>query len=172
LLINDALPGESIAFSLNDFEGGFILDGTLVQSGLNNPQTVTVAEVNAAGAPIVHTFSADWITFSNLLVPTSATIAFAEGAACCSDILTFTYSLGPFIGHLVGTFESDADPGLLPLPAGATVVSEATPFVFNNGNISASATSDPAEVPEPATLVLLGTALLGLGFLRRRRDAM
>jgi hypothetical protein len=35
LLINDALSGESIAFSLNDFEGGFFLDGTLVQQGTN-----------------------------------------------------------------------------------------------------------------------------------------
>src|SRR5437879_1242455 len=74
LSINDALPSESIAFSLNDFEGGFFLDGTEVQLGLNNPVTVTVAEVNAAGAPIIHTFSADWITAG--LVPGSGVIAF------------------------------------------------------------------------------------------------
>jgi len=170
VVINDALLSENIIFGLNDFEGGFFLDGTQVQIGLNNPVSVTVPEVNAAGAPITHTFSADWITFS--LVPTSGVIAFAEAginpALGVSDILTFTYSAGPFGGHLTGTFTSDVDPGLLALPAGATVVSEATPFVFNNGNITASAASD-INVPEPATLALVGLGLASLGFSRRRK---
>jgi len=169
LFIDDTLPSENIAFSLNDFEGGFILDGTLVQQGLNNPVTVTVSEISAAGAPIIHTFSADWITGG--LTPASGVIAFAEATACCSDILTFTYSAGTFGGHLVGTFESDTDGSLLTLPAGATVVSEGTPFVFNNGNISASAKSD-VDVPEPSALAILATALLGFGVIRRRRKEM
>ena len=118
----------------------------------------------------MHVFSADWITGG--LVPASAVIAFAEDgispALGVSDILTFTYSAGPLGGHLVGSFVSDLET-LLPLPAGATVVAEGTPFVLNNGNITASAISD---IPEPATLVLLGTALLGFGLHRRRRQAM
>lgn len=161
--INDAGTEPNVVFSVNDFEGGFVLDGTTIQSGLNNPQSVTVSDGT------LHTFSGHWITGG--LVPTSGTIAFAEGTLCCSDILTFSYTAGGLGGNLTGTFESDLDPALLPLPPGATVVSEATPFVFNNGNITASATSDVAEVPEPATLALLGGALFGLGLLRSRRKA-
>lgn len=174
ILINDALNSENITFSMNDFEGGFFLDGSLRQQGLNNPQSITLAEVNAAGAPIIHTFSADWITGG--LVPMSAVIAFVElginPATGVSDILTFTYSAGALGGHLVGTFQSDVDPGLLPLPAGATVVPEtAAGFAFNNGNITAIARSDLEAVPEPASIVIFGTALVGFGWLRRRKKA-
>ena len=174
LNIGDTLANDTITFGLNDFEGGFVLDGTTVQSGLNNPVTVSVAELGATGAPITHTFSADWIT--GALVPSSGVIAFSEAgvspAPAVSDILTFAYSSGPLGGHLVGTFVSDSDPGgNLLLPLGATVVSEATPFVFNNGNITASATSD-VDVPEPASLALFGTVLLGFGILQYRSKTL
>lgn len=170
LIINDALPDPNIAFSLNDFEGGFFLDGVLVQEGLNNPQTVTVSEGDALTGPIVHSFSADWIT--GALVPTSAVIAFSEGgippSEGVSDILTYTYSPGPLGGHLVGTFESDLDPGLLPLPPGATVI-PGERFDFSNGNITAIATSD---LPEPSSLAVIAAGLLGFGMIRRRRKQM
>jgi hypothetical protein len=123
-----------------------------------------LAEVSAAGGPIAHSFSADWQT--GALVAATGTIAFAEGTACCSDILTFTYSAGPLGGDLFGSFVSDIF-DVLPLPANATVVAEGTPFAFNNGNITASAISD---APEPATLALLATALLGFGVIRRRKE--
>jgi hypothetical protein len=161
--INDTGPA-SIVFSMNDFEGGFTLNGTQVQIGLNNLASVTVPEGTVA------TFSGDWITGG--LVPSSGTIAFTENGIPASqgvsDILTFAYTPGALGGHLTGTFQSDLDPGLLPLPAGATVVSGES-FVFNNGNITAAARSD-VEVPEPATVALLGGALVGFGVIRRRRN--
>jgi hypothetical protein len=177
--INDTGAEPNIVFSMNDFEGGFLIDGTLRQQGLNNLQTFTVSEGTAATGPIVHTFEGNWITGG--LVPQSAVIAFAEAGISpsvgVSDILRFTYDTGGqgLGGHLTGSFESDLDPGLLPLPTGATVVSEATPFFFNNGNISADARSDVEPVPLPKlkpidSLVILVTALLGFGFLRRRHN--
>ena len=173
LLIDDTLPDETISFSMNDFDGGFFIDGVERQSSFFS-RTFNVPEL-AGGVPITHTFSGDWIT-SGPVAETSGTIAFTEGTACCSDILQFAYTNTTVFdfpgGHLEGSFVSDAEGSLLPLPAGATLFAEGPPFDFSNTNITASAISDVSEVPAPPALLLFGPALLGLGFLWRRRGVV
>jgi hypothetical protein len=92
--INDATTEGGIIFSANDFEGGISLDGTLLQSGLNNLQSRTVSE-GTAGAPITHTFSGTWLTPGGITASTQ-TIAFQEGSTPTSqgvsDILTLSFS--------------------------------------------------------------------------------
>src|SRR5438067_12811864 len=82
--IDDFSREGTIRFTLNDFEGGFRINGVLVQQGLNNQVTVDVPE---NGVPIQ--FQGSWIT--NGLQPVANTVAFLEapGATTASDILAY-----------------------------------------------------------------------------------
>jgi len=176
LTINDSTaPEGSIIFSVGQFDRGtgFVLDGTTILSASLGTASATVSE--GTTTPIVHTFSGQFETGGDLSSPTSGTIAFMEAGGGISDILTFSYTGGGAGGTatLTGTFVSDLDPGgTLTAPPGATLVSETTPFTFDNTNITASAVSDStdAATPEPSALALFGSgfALMGLALLRRK----
>jgi len=170
LLINDALSDSSITFSVGQFDRGvgFVLNGTTIMPPGLGGASVTVPEGTAATGPITYSFTGQFLTGGALVAPTSGVIAFAEAGGGISDILTFNYTGGGAgnVATLTGTFVSDIDPSSLVAPPGATLVSENTPFVFNNTNITAAAVSD---IVEPASLALLGSGLLGFGLMLRRR---
>jgi hypothetical protein len=179
LTINDALE-TGILFSVGQFDTGvgFVLDGTQILAPSLGTASALVSEGTPATGPITHTFMGQFFTAGPFVAPTSGVIAFLEGpGGGVSDILTFNYtggggSPGAFgVGTLTGSFVSDLDPGgNLVAPPGATFVFEGAPVIFSNTNITASAISDAEVVPEPASLVLFGTGLLGvLRYSRRKR---
>jgi hypothetical protein len=162
--INDTTsPLGTLTFSLNDFEGGFRINGNLVQQGLHNPATVTVPE-----APQV-TFTGSWIDLG--LTPTANRTIFwtyTNAPGLVSDELTLHTSSGGGFGTISGTWLTNLN---IPLPPGAMGIPEDGRTVdFSQPFLTAQAIAgDGILTPEPSTLALLGLGVIALVGWRRWR---
>jgi hypothetical protein len=81
---------------------------------------------------------------------------------------TFAQEIAGFIASPTGTTLTlgaafNNDPNII------TVLNGGTAFTLNGGGGDLSFTSTAAPVPEPATLAILGSGLIGLGAIRSRR---
>lgn len=166
LFIDDR--GEDIAFQVDNFDGGFSVNGNQIQFAFANQQTASYPESTPGGDPLVYSFNGYW---SNA-TPSSSfsqTVVFLEGDGSVSDILTYAYVYNGIYAVVTGTFVSDVDGGTpLALPAGDYVSVNGEFYDFSSSGIVASADS----TPEPGTLrmVLIGLSLAAVPVLRRKSD--
>ncbi len=160
-IIDDSNPNETITISAGDFEFGMTVTGFGSTAGTGDSFTATAAETST---PI--TFSGSWIDEGLSTPGTFAQIAF--DGTLPSDQFVYTVSTDGFAGTISGSFCSDPAVCAIPPGASVTIVGEG-PNLFNQAFLSASwVSSAPEPASAPASLVFLGTGLVGLGLARRR----
>jgi hypothetical protein len=153
----------NITLTAGDFEFDFLVDGSLLTTGLGNSNSITLADGAA------HTISGSWIDLG--LSGGSLDILFALPSAPTNvtSNLRFTTSTNGSVGTLTGDFGGYTgatyfSTGLATDAQNGQTIVDGVPF------LSVSMASEaPAPVPEPATLTLLGVGLAGMVARRWRQ---
>jgi PEP-CTERM motif len=167
-------------FSVNDFEGGFDVNGSQVQIGLGNPTSTSVSIIGSfVDGAAKNTFSGLWIANRFTVKPDDETIFFTNVLGEISDVLHYNYSSEAAFGVLsgfviVGTLSATDLAALDIVPTEPPQEVGVCPLAcFGFGNRGGSdAFIQPSTVPEPSTwaMMLIGFAGLGYAGWRAQRN--